>query len=272
MMDNTQYLPATGPAREMLREKGQFWTPPWVAEAMVAYVLQDGSDHLFDPAVGSGAFFLAAKSLSKEFHRNVKLLGYELDRTALFQAAVNGLSDADLAGVEIADFIMEQPRRRFKAIVANPPYIRHHRLSVPMKAAVRALGVRLTGMALDGRAGLHIYFLLIALTLLDRDGRLAFIMPADTCEGVFAGPLWQWITSKYQLEAIITFAPDASPFPKIDTNPIIFSFAMPSLELSFFGHGLLAMIYFALSPGYWRAACRSCWNPILCFAAVSAKD
>ena len=30
--------------REILRQKGQFWTPDWVAEAMVAYVLGGGSD------------------------------------------------------------------------------------------------------------------------------------------------------------------------------------------------------------------------------------
>ena len=34
-----QYVPRTGPARESLREKGQFWTPDWIADAMVAYVL-----------------------------------------------------------------------------------------------------------------------------------------------------------------------------------------------------------------------------------------
>lgn len=51
---------------------------------------------------------------------------------------------------------------------------------------------------------------------------MAFIMPADTCEGVFAPVLWNWITAKYRLEGVITFDPDASPFPGVDTNPVIF--------------------------------------------------
>ena len=42
-----------------------------------------------------------------------------------------------------------------------------------------------TGVILDGRAGFHVYFLIRALTLLEENGRLAFIMPADTCEGKF---------------------------------------------------------------------------------------
>lgn len=87
---------------------------------------------------------------------------------------------------------------------------------------MREFGALSIGKPLDGRAGIHVYFLLRALQKLDVGGRLAFIMPADTCEGVFAGPLWDWIGRNYRLEAVVTFAPEASPFPGVDTNPIIF--------------------------------------------------
>lgn len=36
----SQVLPATGPQREALREKGQFWTPLWLAKAMVSWVTE----------------------------------------------------------------------------------------------------------------------------------------------------------------------------------------------------------------------------------------
>ena len=61
MTTNYHLLPRSSPAREVLRQKGQFWTPEWVAKAMVAYVLKDGADTIFDPAVGTGVFFLTAK-------------------------------------------------------------------------------------------------------------------------------------------------------------------------------------------------------------------
>lgn len=217
-----QKLPAAGPAREALRQKGQFWTPDWVAEAMVAYVTTGGSEHVFDPAVGAGAFFRATKTIAAESGRRFALLGTEIDKDALELARQNGLAEVDLAGVQITDFALRPPRGSFKAIVANPPYIRHHRLAGSVKRQLQELGAALIGTPLDGRAGLHIYFLLRALQLLAKDGRLAFIMPADTCEGIFATPLWNWITRNYRLEAVITFAPEASPFPGVDTNPIIF--------------------------------------------------
>jgi stage V sporulation protein SpoVS len=217
-----QKLPRRGPEREALREKGQFWTPDWVAEAMVAYVLTDGCEEIFDPAVGAGAFFRAAKALAQERGICVNLRGTEMDPRALAQALGHGLSEADLSRVEVTDFVLAPPNGRFRAIVANPPYIRHHRLPAPMKEELRRFARALIGQQLDGRAGIHIYFLLRALDLLKPEGRLAFIMPADTCEGIFASGLWNWITQRYRLEAVITFSPAASPFPNVDTNAMIF--------------------------------------------------
>lgn len=217
-----QKIPGAGPEREALRTRGQFWTPGWVAEAMVAYVLAGDADSLFDPAVGAGAFFRAAKTIAHETGKQVRLLGTEIDPEALGQAERSGLAACDLAQVQLTDFVRQPPNGSFQAIVANPPYIRHHRLSTQIKADLKRLAMALLGCPLDGRAGLHVYFLLRALQLLAPNGRLAFIMPADTCEGVFAPTLWRWITQRYWLEAVVTFAPDASPFPGVDTNPLIF--------------------------------------------------
>lgn len=222
MKGRYQGVPRAGPKRERLREKGQFWTPDWLAEAMVAYVIADGCDHIFDPAVGEGAFFRSAKGISARTGKLLRLVGTEIDPAVLHQALCSGLSEDDLSSVKITDFVLQPPRYSYSAIVANPPYIRHHRLPPHVKAELRKLSTQLVGKALDGRAGLHIYFLIRALQLLAPYGRLAFIMPADTCEGVFAGALWEWITKNYCLEAVITFSPEASPFPGVDTNPVIF--------------------------------------------------
>ncbi len=53
------------PLREKLREKGQFWTPPWVADAMVSYVLDD-TKLIFDPAGGRGAFLEALRRIKNK--------------------------------------------------------------------------------------------------------------------------------------------------------------------------------------------------------------
>jgi len=221
-MTSHQHLPRTGTAREALREKGQFWTPDWVAEAMVGYVLAEGVDHVFDPAVGAGAFFRAAKAVGQRLRQRVQLLGSEAFAEALLEAREQGLSADDLGEVRITDFILNPPEGPFSAVVANPPYIRHHRLAPDLKAYLKVLATRVIGEPLDGRAGLHVFFLIRALERLAHSGRLAFILPADTAEGVFAPTLWRWITREFRLDAVVSFGPDASPFPGVDTNALVF--------------------------------------------------
>lgn len=223
MLKEHQKLPRSGPEREALREKGQFWTPDWVAEAMVGYVLSGGSDSVFDPAVGGGAFFRAARVVEQELGRRCRLLGTELDPNTLEEARASGLSEADLRLVELRDFVLDPPPGPFDAIVANPPYIRHHRIPPAVKTKLRSFAIRIIGQPLDGRAGIHVYFLLRALERLAPErGRLAFIMPADTCEGVFAPILWRWVSRHYRIDAVVTFDAQASPFPGVDTNALVF--------------------------------------------------
>ena len=217
---------SAGTEREKRRSKGQFWTPDWVADAMVGYALGGGSDHLIDPAVGTGAFLRAATHYAERRGRQIALLGTELHAEILREACASGeLTSEQLCRIEVADFLTWTPGTRFRAIAANPPYIRHHRLPPATKRLLVSIALRTIGRRLDGRTGLHVFFLLRALELLDEGGRLAFILPADTCEGVFAPVLWEWIASRFRIDAVLTFAPEATPFPQVDTNPVVFFLA-----------------------------------------------
>lgn len=209
-----QKLPTDWNEREILRDKGQFWTPSWISEAMIAYVA-DNTDLIFDPATGRGAFFEALLRLQRT---NISFFGTDIDNNVL----TDDIYNHEQCFVEKRDFIKNPPSRKFKSIIANPPYIRHHRIDNETKSLLKRLAIRITGNIIDGRAGFHIYFLIQALNHLEQDGKLAFIMPADTCEGKFAKNLWQWISENFCIECVVTFTEGATPFPNVDTNAMIF--------------------------------------------------
>jgi adenine-specific DNA-methyltransferase len=211
-------MPSSGPGREALRVKGQFWTPPWLAKAMSAWVTSERPHLLFDPAVGPGTFFAAAREMGFKGG----FAGFELDDAVLVDAYKLGLSPVELAGIQIGDFIRNQVEGHFPAIISNPPYIRHHRLSAQQKRELRQLALHCLGFPLDGRVGLHVYFLLKCLEHLAPNGRLAFLLPADVCEGVSSTIFWKRLAERYRIDAVITFDESAAPFPAVDTNAIVF--------------------------------------------------
>lgn len=212
-----QVVPASGPGRVRLQEKGQFWTPTWVSRPMVSYALAGGARALFDPAVGPGTFFVAARA--KGFAGTFR--GCELHSEALEESKLHGLSAADIAGITVGDFLAT-PFPKLPAIVSNPPYIRHHRIPLTSKVEFQNRVRHELGLTIDGRAGLHVYFFIRCLQMLEDQGRLAFIVSADICEGVFAKTLWAWVTDHFCLDGVVTFSPDAAPFPGVDTNALIF--------------------------------------------------
>src|SRR5208282_1998254 len=166
---------------------------------MAAWVTSPRPHTLFDPAVGPGTFFAAAR----EMGFTGGFAGFELFNSVLADAYKLGLSPLDLAGVQIADFIRNHVDAQYPAIISNPPYIRHHRLSDEQKRELRQLAIHCLGFALDGRVGLHVYFLLKCLEHLTPDGRLAFLLPADVCEGVSSTAFWARLAQRYHIDAVI---------------------------------------------------------------------
>src|SRR5579859_2359711 len=213
-----QSLPSAWMEREELREKGQFWTPPWLAKIMALWVAEKQPNTLFDPAVGPGTFFAAARSVGY----TGQFEGFELHETAFADGEKLRLTRNDFSRIEIGDFISSRFTRTFPAIISNPPYIRHHRLGEQRKIELRTIAERVLGFALDGRVGLHVYFLLKCLEHLSVSGRLAFLLPADVCEGISSRALWNRLCERYRLEAILTFDKSAAPFPQVDTNAMVF--------------------------------------------------
>jgi adenine-specific DNA-methyltransferase len=226
---NHQALPSSGPAREALREKGQFWTPQWLAKIMAAWVVAKRPPILFDPAVGPGTFFAAARDVG--FSGN--FAGFEVDDDVLAESYKLGLNPSELHDTIIGDFISQRISHKYPAIISNPPYIRHHRLSAEQKKELRQLSKHCLGFSLDGRVGLHIYFLLKCLDHLAPDGRLVFLLPADVCEGVSSTVVWKRLGEKFRIDAVITFEKSAAPFPSVDTNAMVFliSHRQPSKQV-----------------------------------------
>jgi len=170
-------------ANRQRKVNGRYYTPEAVARPMVEWALDGGRGRVLDPSFGGCAFlYTALEELKARGARRASRLIYGVDSDVEARAYLGPLLAAGAGQGQFVthDFLALDPNvfgGPFRAVVGNPPYVRHHLLSQPAKlqgaAAAREARVRISG-----RASYWAYFVLHAARFVAPGGRLAFLLPA----------------------------------------------------------------------------------------------
>jgi len=195
---------------------GQFATPPHLAIDIARFVgshIGSGGIHFADPAVGSGSFYSAAIAVFGS-ERIKSAIGVEIDVT-FADAARKLWSDVGLEVLH-GDFTRVVANgARPKApnlILANPPYVRHHHINRCEKERLKELVFRLTGVEMNGLAGLYCYFLLLATSWLENDGYAAWLIPSEFMDVNYGASIKRFLTNCVTLIRVHRFDPDEVQF------------------------------------------------------------
>lgn len=169
--------------------------------------------HFADPSIGTGSFFSAALSVFGA-RRISSAVGIEID-SGFCSAARELWQDAGLEVVE-GDFSRlvangscpEAPN----LILANPPYVRHHHIGREEKERLQRLVLRLTGVEVNGLAGLYVYFFLLASFWMQDDGYAAWLIPSEFMDVNYGAALKKFLVEKITLIRVHRFDPDDVQF------------------------------------------------------------
>jgi predicted RNA methylase len=226
---------------------GQFATPHALAVEITRYVEAVAGCSLpairfADPSVGTGSFYSAALTVfgPKQIERAV---GVEIDPTSC-EAARNLWGDAGL-DVVCGDFTRvvaggSRPPSP-NLILANPPYVRHHHLGREDKERLQTLARRMTGVQINGLAGLYVYFLLLATAWMEDGGYAAWLVPSEFMDVNYGAALKRFLTDRVTLIRVHRFDPDDVQFGDalVSSAVLIFRKAPPptghAVEFTFGG-------------------------------------
>lgn len=209
---------------------GQFATPNALAVQIARYVgmltgpRRDGF-RFADPSIGSGSFFSAALTVFGP-KRIESAVGIELD-PAFADAARNLWADAGLEVVR-GDFtrVVADGSYPFapNLILANPPYVRHHHMNREDKERLQRLAYKMTGVEVNGLAGLYIYFLLIATAWMEDGGYAAWLVPSEFMDVNYGGALKRYLTDRVTLIRAHRFDPDDVQFGDALVSSVVLVF------------------------------------------------
>jgi len=213
---------------------GQFATPNALATEIAEYVetmlgRRRREIYFADPAIGSGSFFSAALSTFRS--KVIKTaLGVELD--AAFASAAHDLwADFGLKIIQ-GDFTRLVANGSLPSspnlILANPPYVRHHHLDRADKARLQRAAYKLTGVEVNGLAGLYVYFVLLATAWMDQDGVAAWLIPSEFMDVNYGEALKRFLLDRVTLLRVHRFDPDEVQFGDSLVSSVVLVFRKSS--------------------------------------------
>lgn len=238
-LDPARYLRDVQAIRGDVRSLGVVYTPPQVTLPMARLALAPllagrGPDELpliCDPAIGEGAFLLAAAAVIRE---HLEALGVA-DAGARAAACVHGVDvdpraveaaraalGASAAQLQIADalaldwqaaFPAAMARGGFDVVLGNPPYVRQEHLGAH-KPLLRGYA------SYDGVADLYVYFVELAHRLARPGGRYCLITPNKWLTCAYGRALRGFLAGAASVEGVVDLGRmalfgDADAFPCI---------------------------------------------------------
>ena len=190
------FLAAVPLSRRRLR--GQFFTPVPIANLMAEWVCVNNPRRVLDPAAGTGVLVRAAAARSKT---PVSFTAYEIDSLAANLARMHGPGHLDL---RIIDFLQDADCGPFDAVIANPPYVRHHDVNYTSDV-IGEMSAR-TGIAFSRLSNIYVPFIVKCFEVLAGGGRAAVIVPAEWANANFSAGLKAFLAKHDALREVIYFS------------------------------------------------------------------
>jgi adenine-specific DNA-methyltransferase len=216
------FLPTTTPEAELERLNprarrygmGQFFTPEPIAELMADAVREIEPATVLDPGIGGGVLLRAVGE-------GPRLFGLDIDAAAVELSAESMPGEHEIA---VGDFLDAErwplSEVSFDAVIANPPYVRHHNLSAEHKLLARHYSGRF-GLKVSSLSGSYVYFFLEALLRLNGGGRLVFVTPTEFLDVRYGQAVKEALLDHCEIDEILVLEMDELAFEGVLTTSAI---------------------------------------------------
>ncbi|MGA9777330.1 MAG: N-6 DNA methylase [Limisphaerales bacterium] len=195
------------------KELGQVATPEPIAALMAKWVMSAKPRTVLDPAAGLGGLLAACH----RFNGHLQLVGVERDVETLKQAKKTAPRSTKLI---LADYL-KSDGGLFDGIIANPPYIKAHRLNYSERDW--CYFEERFGTPLDRLTNIYVLFLLKIWEDLTPCGRAAVILPSEFLNANFGEEIKERLVCVMRPVALLVFSPSVNLFPgALTTSAIVF--------------------------------------------------
>lgn len=200
--------------------RGAYYTPLQLANAMVSLVASKSIMSVLEPSCGDGVFIDSLKALNflKDIP-NVTAVEIEDDEAAKVSANYKNNSNVRVYNEDFLDFYQRvYGKNTYDLILGNPPYIRYQYLTEEQREIQSSI-LTSHGMKSNKLINAWVAFLVACVQLLFENGKIAFVIPAEILQVVYAEDL-RLFSNQLSKITLLTF--EQLVFPDIEQEILVF--------------------------------------------------
>lgn len=202
-----------------LKLRGSYYTPPDLSDFLVDWTMSGRiSLNILEPSCGDGVFI---ESLLKHKSSIKSCQAIELDTEEARKAEAKARRYRGIS-VHNGDFFeiyqSEMKKKKFDVVVGNPPYIRYQYLT-PVQREIQSKILVSYGMKSNKLINTWVSFLVACVGLLNENGRIGMVIPAELLQVAYANNLRQYLVDNLSAITIVTFV--ELVFPDVQQEVIL---------------------------------------------------
>lgn len=184
------------------KNTGSYYTPSYLAEFISKRVLNYFESRsrisVLEPSVGDGAFL---ESISKYKNLTVNITALDINSDELEKAKNKWISKGKFLKKDFLEFV---PKRKYSAVIGNPPYIKKNRLK---EKQIKLSKLIHKDERLSEKSVKNIWttFLVKSITHLTRNGVLSFILPSELLQISYTKEIRSYLKKQFERIEIFTF-------------------------------------------------------------------
>lgn len=201
---------------------GQYFTPRHVADLMVSLIRSSRDKPVLEPSAGAGVFVAALHQRGFS-----KITAVEIDQT---------LASYEFASTKCCSFVSWRPKKKFSAVIGNPPYIRWKNLGLEQRTEIQ--NSQHWGKLFNSLSDYLMVFIVNALDSLTEGGELVFITPSFWFHTQHAAQVREFMRSCGGFTDVISFG-ESRVFENVSSSIVIFRFVKttrPSKSIRLFDY------------------------------------
>lgn len=179
------------------KEQGIFITPKTIIKKLVdkikPYIIDTNDYTILEPSCGTCEIVTYIDQLFNNIHVDA-IENNEI----IFEKVKKNLSFKNVVALMKSDFIKYNPNKNYNLILGNPPYLVVEKNSVPEKYSEYIVG----------RPNLFGLFIIHSLSMLEKNGILAFIIPKSFLNSAYYSNIRNYMKQNGEIIDIIDFEKD----------------------------------------------------------------